>query len=156
MYELAFRQGKQNCPQYRGVRIKRVSVRLTGPNRVITFLHCQRKCNELTEKKQLLVFKVFLIILLQNRAEYRLILSRRGRRPTWLKPGPYLAGGGGGGGTRGSCPARKTKCFFFSNIVFDFAGFFLVAILVRNLYTEAPLKVCRVCPRRQRIRGTAP
>ena len=29
-------------------------------------------------------------------------------------------------------PARKTKCFF-SNVVSDFAGLFLVAILVRNL-----------------------
>ena len=27
----------------------------------------------------------YLTIILQNRAEYRLILSRRGRRPSWLK-----------------------------------------------------------------------
>ena len=45
-----------------------------------------------------------------------------------LCPGPYIAGG-----RRGQLPpARKTKCFF-SNIVSDFAGLFLVAILVRNL-----------------------
>ena len=28
---------------------------------------------------------VYLTIILRNRAEYRLILSRRGRRPSWLK-----------------------------------------------------------------------
>ena len=37
-----------------------------------------------------------------------------------------------------TAPARKTERFFFSNIVFDFAGLFLVAILVRNLYTGYP------------------
>ena len=47
-----------------------------------------------------------------------------------LNSGPYIAGGGAGGAV---APARKTKCFFFSNIVFEFAGLFLVAILVRNL-----------------------
>ena len=37
------------------------------------------------------------------------------------------------GGAKGAvASARKTKCFF-SNIVSDFAGLFLVAILVRNL-----------------------
>ena len=41
--------------------------------------------------------------------------------------GPYIAGAGGA-----VAPTRKTKCFF-SNMVFDFAGIFLVAILVRNL-----------------------
>ena len=44
--------------------------------------------------------------------------------------GPYIAGEGAGGGA--VAPARKTKCFF-SNIVFDFVGLFLVDILVRNL-----------------------
>ena len=29
----------------------------------------------------------YLTIILRNRAEYRLILSRRGRRPSWLKSG---------------------------------------------------------------------
>ena len=29
----------------------------------------------------------YLTIILQNRAEYRLILSRQGRRPSWLKSG---------------------------------------------------------------------
>ena len=43
-------------------------------------------------------------------------------------PGPYIAGG-----RRGQLPPPgKLKCFF-SNIVSDFAGLFLVAILVRNL-----------------------
>ena len=37
------------------------------------------------------------------------------------------------GGAKGAvAPASKTKCFF-SNMVSDFAGLFLVAILVRNL-----------------------
>ena len=38
------------------------------------------------------------------------------------------------GGSRGGAvaPAKKTK-FFFSKIVFEFVGLFLVAILVRNL-----------------------
>ena len=45
-----------------------------------------------------------------------------------LMTGPYIAGGAKGA----VAPARKTKCFF-SNIVSDFAGLFLVAILVRNL-----------------------
>ena len=37
------------------------------------------------------------------------------------------------GGAKGAVAlTRKTKCFF-SNIVSDFAGLFLVAILVRNL-----------------------
>ena len=31
--------------------------------------------------------KRYLTIILRNRAEYRLILSRRGRRPSWLKSG---------------------------------------------------------------------
>ena len=29
--------------------------------------------------------RIYLTIILRNRAEYRLILSRRGRRPSWLK-----------------------------------------------------------------------
>ena len=45
-----------------------------------------------------------------------------------LISGPYIAGGAKGA----VALARKTKCFF-SNIVSDFAGLFLVAILVRNL-----------------------
>ena len=31
------------------------------------------------------IFSVYLTIILRNRAEYRLILSRRGRRPSRLK-----------------------------------------------------------------------
>ena len=44
--------------------------------------------------------------------------------------GPYIERGGRGGGGRGAevaVPARKTKC--------DFAGLFLLAILLQNLYT---------------------
>ena len=44
-----------------------------------------------------------------------------------MNTGPYIAGGQGGA----VAPARKTKCFF-SNIVFDFVGLLLVAILVKN------------------------
>ena len=45
----------------------------------------------------------------------------------------YLVRAVHSGGAKGAvAPARKTKCFF-SNIVSDFAGLFLVAILVRNL-----------------------
>jgi len=39
--------------------------------------------------------------------------------------------------------------------VFDFAGLFLVAILVSVRIRETPVKVCGVCPRRQKIVGTA-
>ena len=35
-------------------------------------------------------------------------------------------------------PPAKLNLFFFSNIVFDFAGLFLGATLVRNLYTGKP------------------
>ena len=43
-------------------------------------------------------------------------------------PGPYIAGIGGGGRRGGvSCPRQEN---IFSNIVFDFAGLLLVAILV--------------------------
>ena len=41
--------------------------------------------------------------------------------------GPYIAGGQGG-----QLPPPG-KLFFFSNIVFDFVGLFLLAILFRNL-----------------------
>ena len=43
--------------------------------------------------------------------------------------GPYIAGGQGGQ----LPPPGKLNVFFLSNIVFEFAGLFLVAILVRNL-----------------------
>ena len=43
-------------------------------------------------------------------------------------PGPYISGGGGGG-AEGVPPG---KLILFSNIVFEFAELFLVAILVRN------------------------
>ena len=48
-------------------------------------------------------------------------------------PEPYIAGGGGGGG--GLPPPGKLNVFF-SNIVFDYAGLFIAAILVRNLTCE--------------------
>ena len=52
-------------------------------------------------------------------------------------PGPYIAGcrGGGVGGDR--CPHQEIK-MFLSNVMFDFAGLFLVAMLVQNLYTGDP------------------
>ena len=50
-------------------------------------------------------------------------------------------------------PTRKTN--FFSDTEFDFAGLFLVAILVRNLYTGDPFEDVRRLPRRQNILGTA-
>ena len=43
--------------------------------------------------------------------------------------GPYIAGGAGGG----QLPPPGKLNVFFSNIVFDFVGLFLVDILVRNL-----------------------
>ena len=55
------------------------------------------------------------------------------------------SGGGEAGGT--VAPTRKTKCFcIFSNIVFDFAGLFLVAMLVRNVYTGDPCEGVRSLP----------
>jgi len=54
--------------------------------------------------------------------------------------GPYIAGGRGGA----VAPARKT--IFFSNIVFDFVGLFLVDILVRNLSLPPQTKNPRYGP----------
>ena len=45
-----------------------------------------------------------------------------------LHSGPYIAGG-----RRGQLSPPGKLNVFFSNIVSDFAGLFLVAILVRNL-----------------------
>ena len=45
--------------------------------------------------------------------------------------------------------------FVFSNIMFDFTGLVLVAILVRNLYTGDPCEGVGVCPRSQKFLGTA-
>ena len=48
-----------------------------------------------------------------------------------LRAGHWGEGGLMGGSWGAVASARKTKCsFFFSNIVFDFAGLFLVAIFV--------------------------
>ena len=47
------------------------------------------------------------------------------------RTGQYVAGGVGGGGQRGHLPPPG-KFNFFSNIVFEFAELFLVAILLRN------------------------
>ena len=44
--------------------------------------------------------------------------------------GPYIARGQGG---QLPPPGKLNVFFFLSNIVFEFAGLFLVAILVRNL-----------------------
>ena len=49
--------------------------------------------------------------------------------------------GKGAGGAVAS--ARKTKCLFFFFLVFDFAGLFLAAILVLNLYTRDPCEGVR-------------
>ena len=38
----------------------------------------------------LLVIFRYLTIIMRNRAEYRLILRRRGRRPSWLKSDDIL------------------------------------------------------------------
>ena len=54
--------------------------------------------------------------------------NERGAREIKIKNRAVHSGGAKGE----AAPARKTKCFF-SNIVSDFAGLFLVAILVRNL-----------------------
>ena len=47
--------------------------------------------------------------------------------------GPLIPGGGGGaeGAEGAAAPARKTN--FFSNIVFEFAELFLVAILIKKI-----------------------
>ena len=50
--------------------------------------------------------------------------------PLFDLDGRAVHSGGAGGAV---APVRKTKWFFFSNIVFEFAGLFFVAILVRNL-----------------------
>ena len=58
-----------------------------------------------------------------------LLLPRENKIYIFKPPGRAVHSGGAKGAV---APARKTKCFF-SNIVSDFAGLFLVAILVRNL-----------------------
>jgi len=57
-----------------------------------------------------------------------------------MSSGPYLAGGQGG-----QLPPPG-KLFFFSNIVFDFAGLFFVDILVRNLSLPPQTKNARYGP----------
>ena len=52
----------------------------------------------------------------------------------------------GGGGFWAVAPARKTKRFFFPNIVFNFAGLSCSYILVRNLYTGDPCEGVRSLP----------
>ena len=65
---------------------------------------------------------------------------------------PYIARGQGGG----ELPLPGKLSVSFPNIVFDFAVLILIAILVRNLYTGDPVKVCGVYPRRQKSRRYGP
>ena len=58
--------------------------------------------------------------------EYAISFFNYQKRHFTYMPGPYIAGG-----RRGPPPGKLNV--FFSNIVSDFAGLFLVAILVRNL-----------------------
>ena len=46
--------------------------------------------------------------------------------------------------------------FLFSNIVFDFAGLFLVAMLVRNVYTGDPCEGVQSLPPRTKNPGYGP
>ena len=45
------------------------------------------KMNGFNQSRNGAIFGKYLTIILRNRAEYRQILSRRGRRPSWLKSG---------------------------------------------------------------------
>ena len=57
------------------------------------------------------------------------------------RPGRYIRGGRGWGGQGEKLPPPENTIYiFFSNIVFHFAGLFLVAILVRNLFMGDPFK----------------
>ena len=56
------------------------------------------------------------------------------------RAGPYISGGQGG-----QLPPPG-KLIFFSNMVFDFVGLFLVDILVRNLSLPPQTKKPRYCP----------
>ena len=58
-----------------------------------------------------------------------------------MRPGPFIAGR-----QRGQLPSAGKLNVNFSNIVFDFVGLFLVAILVRNLYTGDPCEGVRSLP----------
>ena len=61
----------------------------------------------------------------------------------------YIAGGRvGGWGGGGQLPPSGKLNAFFSNIVFEFAGLYFFCI------GQASVKVCEVCPRRQKIVGT--
>ena len=72
-----------------------------------------------------------------------------------VQSGRYKARGGGRQGEGSSCP-RQENFFFFSNIVFDFAGVFLVAILVPNLYTGDPRECVRSLPPQTKNPGYGP
>ena len=50
---------------------------------------------------------VYLTIILRNRAEYHLILSRRGRRPSWLNQGTFRK-------------IEQDNCFIIQQILIDY------------------------------------
>ena len=50
----------------------------------------RKEMSQMTIKLLQSLLGLYLIIILQNRAEYRLILNRRRRRPSWLKSGIFL------------------------------------------------------------------
>ena len=52
-------------------------------------------------------YTVYLTIILQNRAEYHLILSRRGRRPSWLNQGIFRK-------------IEQDNCFIIQQIPIDY------------------------------------
>ena len=50
---------------------------------------------------------IYLTIILRNRAEYHLILSRRGRRPSWLNQGIFRK-------------IEQDNCFIIQQILIDY------------------------------------
>ena len=54
-----------------------------------------------------MVIYVYLTIILRNRAEYHLILSRRGRRPSWLNQGIFRK-------------IEQDNCFIIQQIPIDY------------------------------------
>ena len=52
-------------------------------------------------------YQIYLTIILRNRAEYLLILSRRGRRPSWLNQGIFRK-------------IEQDNCFIIQQIPIDY------------------------------------
>ena len=67
----------------------------------IALLTCTR------EKVRVLAKAKYLTIILRNRAEYHLILSRRGRRPSWLNQGIFRK-------------IEQDNCFIIQQIPIDY------------------------------------